>query len=302
MAEVDMNDGNLTESSVSAEDLAGSVFEAFTSNEENLPVEEPVEHGTEEIAEEPPSGVVKEAAEPEAEPEVEEKEEFVPEVDVDDVVYDNDAVDKMAIRIEQFKKQGADDSLARYMAKIERQNVQYKYAGKTPADEILANMATTLGMGIDEFKNGASSWARDIAIERKLIDNDYSDMPDDAARKLAEAEVDKEIAVRASAQMNAQEEAKRQLEDSIRKMNEMYPETKGMKMPNSVLADHQRGLTPLEAYQKYLVEQKQAVQEVKTQAKTQAAKAAAKAPGSLQTKAEPESDEAAAMVIRYMNS
>jgi len=228
---------------------------------------------------------------------------FTQAVDFDGVKLTGARLAKKEMRESQLKAEGIDGGMAEYVATIEQVNQQYREDREALQGDagVMAETAAILGMSPTDFTAQIKEWAIDAAASGRA--KEYMDQGYDAevANKLALADIRADIAEKAVQQKQAGQAADEAIVAEIKKVHEAYPETRAMeKMPPEVLENFQNGMTPLEAYQHYLLSQARAEAENKAKAAEGAKKAAGKSPGSATSQKEDDNlDVGAVFMANY---
>lgn len=298
---------------IASEANVGTVFESF-KDEESVKEEVALEQVRESNPEEPDDSeetneeeAETEGAEPEEDVDEEggedEVEPFAPVVDTEDSTFNSNELLKADMRSKQLEAQGVPKDIASYVAKVEAQNLQYKHAGKTDSDATLETIAGILNLSVDDFKASAENWAQDVAIEQRLSLPEFQDMDEAVARRIISAELKAEMSEKNAAQTKLREDAQAKFNADLEKLYAVYPEARDMQeLPPEIIADFKAGLTPLEAFQRYKLNERAAggQEGARDKARADAAKAGKKSPGSARSKKESEDGSAEAIIMQAM--
>lgn len=231
------------------------------------------------------------------------KPEFEEVVDVSDVELDELQQTKANLRVDSLLKQGFDEGMANYIAKIEQHNLAMRFAEKTDSARVLDQIAEILDIEVDQFIQSADQWAFDVRVEKELEKAEYQNIEPELARKMATSEIRRIQAERKIAAEQAANDKEAQANKAIDDLFAEFPEAMKLNpLPKEITGLLQKGYTPREAYLKYRLDQEQLQKQTEEKAKKDAEAAASKSPGSSKSQKETDDGDPLAVLSKQLFS
>ncbi len=204
-----------------------------------------------------------------------------------EATFSDEQKEKAELRIGQLKEQGIDEGFAAYIANMEQELKQSRNTEPLHEEEALQRTADLLGMPADELVYSAQQ----EVISGRAGELQAAGVDRETALEIAENEYLEGMQWRENVQRQAQDTALSAFSGDLERLYEAYPEMgNGNPIPGEVIADFKRGLTPLEAYQKYQLRQG-------AMAKERAAFASQKSTGSAQSQGAAQDGDMASVIM-----